>query len=69
MDRVGDNVYEDATTKVKLNERERESKAFNVRVGVHQGSVLSQLLFIIVLKALSREFKELRFAHGIALCR
>ena len=34
------------------------SKAFAVRVGVHQGSVLSPLLFIIVLEALSREFRE-----------
>ena len=29
---------------------------FEVKVGVHQGSVLSPLLFIIVLEALSREF-------------
>ena len=36
----------------------RESNAFSVRVGVHQGSVLSPLLFIIVLEALSREFRE-----------
>ena len=49
-------MYEDTTTKVKLNGR--ESEAFNVRVGVHQGSVLSPLLFIIVLEALSREFRE-----------
>ena len=33
--------------KVRLNGR--ESKAFNVKVGVHQGLVLSPLLFIIVL--------------------
>ena len=32
--------------------------AFSVRVGVHLGSVLSPLLFIIVLEALSREFRE-----------
>ena len=38
-------MYEDATTKVKLNGR--ESKAFSVKVGVHQGFVLSPLLFII----------------------
>src|SRR5664279_3193076 len=49
-------MYEDATTAVKVNGR--VSNAFVVRVGVHQGSVLSPLLFIIVLKALSREFRE-----------
>ena len=31
------------------------SDEFEVKVGVHQGSVLSPLLFIIVLNALSRE--------------
>jgi len=36
----------------------RDSKAFGVRVGVHQRSVLSSLLFVIVLEALSREFRE-----------
>ena len=49
-------MYEDATTTVRVNGR--ESKAFSVRVGVHQDSVLSPLLFIIVLEALSREFRE-----------
>ena len=49
-------MYEDVTTTVRVNGR--ESKAFSVRVGVHQGSVLSPLLFIIVLEALSREFRE-----------
>ena len=49
-------MYEDATTKVRLNGR--ESNAFSVRVGVHQESVLSPLLFIIVLEALFREFRE-----------
>ena len=49
-------MYEDALTKVRLNWR--KSRAFNVEVGVHQGSVLSPLLFIIVLEALSREFRE-----------
>ena len=32
------------------------SEEFEVKVGVHQGSVLDPLLFIIVLEALSREF-------------
>ena len=39
-------MYEDATTKVRLNGR--KSNAFSVRVGVHQEFVLSPLLFIIV---------------------
>ena len=34
------------------------SKEFEVKVRVHQGSVLSPLLFIIVLEALSRDFDE-----------
>ena len=34
------------------------SEEFEVKVGVHQGSVLSPLLFIIVLEALSREFRS-----------
>ena len=41
-------MYEDATTKVKLNGR--ESNASSVRVGVHRGSVLSSLLFNVVLE-------------------
>ena len=49
-------MYEDATTNVWLNGR--EGNAFSVRVGVHQGSVLSPRLLIIVLEALSREFRE-----------
>ena len=32
------------------------SDSFHMKVGVHQGSVLSPLLFICVLEALSREF-------------
>ena len=49
-------MYESVTTAVRLGEG--ESEAFPVRVGVHQGSVLSPLLFVIVLEALSREFRE-----------
>ena len=62
-------MYEDATMTVRVNGR--ESKAFSVRVGVHQGSVLGPLLFIIVLEALSREFRglpmELVYADDLVL--
>ena len=54
-------MYEEATTKVRVNGRERE--VFNVKVRVHQGPILSPLLFIIMLKALCREF---RFREGLA---
>ena len=49
-------MYEGATTAVKF--KSGESKEFGVKVGVHQGSVLSPLLFNIVLEALSQEFRE-----------
>src|SRR5678815_883155 len=49
-------MYEGVTTAVQL--RNCESQGFDVKVGVHQGSVLSPLLFIIVMQALSNNFKE-----------
>src|SRR5271163_1549548 len=49
-------MYEGETTTVKL--RDGESKEFEVKIGVHQGSVLSPLLFTVVLEALSEEFRQ-----------
>jgi len=49
-------MYEDATIIMRVNGY--DNKEFGVRVGVHQGSVLSPLLFSLVLEALSREFRE-----------
>ena len=45
---------------------------FSVKVGLHQGSVLSPLLFIIVLEALSMEFRtgcpwELLYADDLVI--
>ena len=44
-------MYEGVTTAVKM--KDGKSDGFEVKVGVHQGSVLSHLLFIIVLEALT----------------
>ena len=45
---------------------------FQVKVGVHQGSVLNPLIFIILLQALSQGFRvecpwELLYAHDLVL--
>ena len=63
-------VYDGATTAVKIGAS--ESKKFPVRVGVHQGSALSHLLFIIALEALSTKFRkwlpyELLYADDLVL--
>ena len=46
-------MYEGAQTVVRTTEG--DSKAFNVKVGLHQGSVLSPLLFVIVMEMIFRE--------------
>ena len=47
-------IYSNARSRVRVGEG--YSEEFEVTVDVHQGSVLSPLLFIIVLEPLSREF-------------
>ena len=47
-------MYANAWSRIHVGEGYCEE--FEVKVSVHQGSVLSPLLFIIVLEALSREF-------------
>ena len=54
--RLMQGMYANARSHVCVGEG--YSKEFEVKVGVHQGSVLSPLLFIIVLEALSREFRS-----------
>ena len=54
--RLVQGMYANAWSRVLVGEG--YSEEFEVRVGVHQGSVLIPLLFIIVLEALSREFRS-----------
>ena len=49
--RVIQGMYTDVKSRVRVNGQ--YSKEFGVGVGVHQGSVLSPLLFILVPEALS----------------
>src|ERR1700755_633505 len=63
-------MYCNVTTCVKL--QSCESSEFGVEVVVHQGSVLSPLLFIIVLEELSKKLRvglpwELLYADDLAL--
>ena len=53
--RLVQGMYPNARSRVRVGEG--FSKEFEVKVGVHQGSVLSPLLFIIVLEALSQKFR------------
>ncbi|XP_056009339.1 uncharacterized protein LOC130051433 [Ostrea edulis] len=48
-------MYENARSSLRVGDGLTDE--FEVKVGVHQGSVLSPLLFIIVLEALSCEFR------------
>ena len=63
-------MYNNTRSRVRVNNT--YSDEFGVKVGVHQGSVLSPLLFVIVLKALSCEFRtgtpwELLYADDLVI--
>ena len=63
-------IYNNAHSRVRVGSE--YSEEFEVGVGVHQGSVLGPLLFIIVLEALSRDFRvgvplELLFADDLVI--
>ena len=68
--RLVQSMYTDVRSRVNVGNG--YSEEFGVAVGVHQGFVLSPLLFIIVLEALSREFHtgcpwELLYAHDLMI--
>jgi len=52
--RVIQGMYTNVRSRVRVNGQ--YSEEFGVGVGVHQGFVLSPLLFILILEALSSEF-------------
>ena len=63
-------MYVEAKSRVRI--KNQLSNEFGVNVGVHQGSVLSPLLFILLLEALSRELRtgvpwELFYAYDLVL--
>ena len=63
-------MYSGAKSAIRINGQ--FSAEFGVTVGVHQGSVLSPLLFIIVMEALSQEFRtgcpwEILYADDLVL--
>ena len=63
-------MYENVRSRVRVSSE--YSEEFSVKVGVHQGSVLSPLLFIIVLDALSQEHRtgcpwELLYADDLVI--
>ena len=63
-------MYDHAQSKVRI--ANSYSNPVNVSVGVHQRSLLSPLLFIIVMEALSRDFRigcpwELLYAHDLVI--
>ena len=55
-------MSDNAQSKFRVNNS--YSKPINVSVGIHQGSVLSPLLFVILLSALFREF-SVKCQYGI----
>ena len=68
--RLVQSMYKDVRSRVRVGDG--YSEEFGVGVGVHQGSVLSPLLFIIVLEALSKEFRtgclwELLYADDLMI--
>ena len=64
-------MYEDATTLFKC--KDGLSESFEMKVGVHQGSKLSPVLFVMVLDALSEETRrglpwEMLYVDDLVIC-
>ena len=64
-------MYEDCDTQVTT--REENPEYFNVKVGLHQGSAISPLLFVIIMDVLASEIDKeppwaMLFADDLILC-
>ena len=49
-------MYKNVKTSVKIDGK--QSEKFEVKVGVHQGSVLSPLLFVVVMDKITNDVRE-----------
>ena len=63
--RIVQSMYKEVKSRMRVGDE--YSNAFDIRVGVHQGSVLSPLLFVFELEALSMEFTR-RLPLGGLVC-
>ena len=52
-----DNIHETGLHMIEIKFMVFYSNGFEVKVGMHQSSALSPLLFVMVMEALSREFR------------
>ena len=64
-------MYEDCQTQVTT--REANTECLNVKVGLHQGSAINPLLFIIIMDVLASEINTeppwaMLFADDLVLC-
>ena len=72
MASISSDVYMYIGAKTVVTTVDGNSKGFEVKVGMHQGSGLSPLLFVIVMEAISSEYRvalpwELLYADDLAV--
>ena len=68
--RLEEATYHEASTVVRTTRGRTDE--FPIKVGLHQGSILSPFLFVVVLDVISKEFRcglpcELLFADDLAV--